>query len=131
MLDTTRNSLGQHSLSDVGADMTVYVDDPVGYPNCKLRWKTWSHMWSDEGDSAEELHLVADAIGMRRSWFQGNHYDIVPSKRLAAIKLGVVPVSQREGARIRIETRKRRTLQAALEASSLGVADTSVQSVKE
>lgn len=88
--------------------MTVYVDDPVEYPNCKLRWKTWSHMWSDVADDAQELHDIAQAIGMKPEWFQGNHYDVIPRRRLMAIKLGAVPVSQREGARIRIATKRAR-----------------------
>ena len=64
--------------------MTVYIDEIRQYP------KKWSHMWSDDLD---ELHAMADRIGLKRSWFQtGNirflHYDVVPSKRALALKHG-------------------------------------------
>lgn len=33
----------------------------------------WAHLL---GDTPEELHAFAQLIGLRRSWFQGDHYDI-------------------------------------------------------
>lgn len=50
-------------------------------------------MWAD---TEEELHEMADKIGLKREWFQPYpehsipHYDLVPSRRLRAIKLGAV-----------------------------------------
>jgi hypothetical protein len=56
----------------------------------------WCHMWCDQGDE-EKLHKIADKIGMKRIWFQDRpnfaHYDLVPSKRILAIKNGAVECS--------------------------------------
>jgi hypothetical protein len=45
-------------------------------------------------DTLEELHAMADAIGMKRAWFQNKpqlpHYDLVPARRAKAVKLGAV-----------------------------------------
>lgn len=65
--------------------MTVYVDEIREYP------KKWCHMWCD-GD-LDELHAMADRIGLKRSWFQTKntrflHYDPVPSKRALALRHG-------------------------------------------
>lgn len=34
---------------------------------------SWAHLLAD---SPEELHTFAQSIGLQRSWFQGDHYDI-------------------------------------------------------
>lgn len=48
-------------------------------------------MWSEDLDA---LHAMARRIGMKLAWFQNRpgfpHYDLVPSKRAAAIRLGAV-----------------------------------------
>lgn len=50
-------------------------------------------MWAD---TAEELHDMARKIGHRPNWFQPfpqhpiAHYDVVPSRRLLAIKYGAI-----------------------------------------
>ena len=63
-------------------------------------------------DTLEELHEMADKIGLKRSWFQGNsntpHYDIAASKRVLALENGAQFVSGREQARRRTEARKAR-----------------------
>jgi hypothetical protein len=50
-------------------------------------------------DTLEELHAMAGKIGMKRSWFQNHrllpHYDLVPSRRAVAIRLGAVEVTDR------------------------------------
>jgi hypothetical protein len=61
-------------------------------------------------DTQEELHEMADKIGLQRRWFQlpkkhngkpfppdsyaanAWHYDVVQTKRRAAIALGAVPI---------------------------------------
>lgn len=52
----------------------------------------WCHLWCLPGHEAA-LHEVARAIGMRTQWFQNKpyfpHYDLVPPRREAALKLGV------------------------------------------
>ena len=46
-------------------------------------------------DSFTELHAMADLLGLRRAWFQGDHYDLTPIKREVAIRLGALPVDMR------------------------------------
>lgn len=57
----------------------------------------WCHMWSDNID---DLHNMAIAIGMKKKWFQNDrrlpHYDLSPSRRRKAIKLGAKEVGIRE-----------------------------------
>ncbi|WP_236840347.1 DUF4031 domain-containing protein [Bosea sp. RAC05] len=52
-----------------------------------------SHMVAD---TDAELHRMADALGVSRRWFQGDHYDICQSNRERALKLGAVGVSYRQ-----------------------------------
>lgn len=82
--------------------MTVYVDVLMNH-GWKLRGHPTKncHMFTD-GD-IEELHEMAEAIGMKRSWFQDKrikHYDLRASRRQKAIKLGAVEVSRREAVKI-------------------------------
>jgi hypothetical protein len=69
--------------------MSVYVDDmKAGYGRMKM-----CHMIAD---TDEELHAMADKIGVARKWHQGDHYDICLSKRALAIKAGAVEIEWRE-----------------------------------
>jgi hypothetical protein len=48
-------------------------------------------------DTLEELHAMADRIGLRRAWFQPNshpHYDVSRSKRALTIQAGVIEVDR-------------------------------------
>ncbi len=94
--------------------MTVYVDDmllrqDVPYGNGVVRG-TWSHLIAD---TQPELHEFAARLGLKRSWFQDPlrmnkpplstslraqmwHYDVTKTKREEAIRLGAVPVTQKE-----------------------------------
>lgn len=73
--------------------MTVYVD------NARLQFRrmVMCHMVAD---SVDELHEMADAIGVNRRWFQGEasypHYDVCLSKRERAINLGAAAVPSKE-----------------------------------
>lgn len=49
-----------------------------------------------DSDSFDELHAIADKIGMRRIWFQGDHYDLTSSMRGRALREGAVEVSAKE-----------------------------------
>ncbi len=84
--------------------MTVYVDDPI-WPYGRMKM---CHM---AADSIEELHEMADKIGIRRRWFQNQpafpHYDICKSKRQLAIEKGAVEVSARFLAKRYSEEKKR------------------------
>lgn len=77
--------------------MSVYVDDfraPYGR-------MIMCHMVAD---TLEELHAMADKIGVSRRWFQNKprrpHYDISLSKREKAVKFGALEVTQYEGLKI-------------------------------
>lgn len=53
-----------------------------------------SHMIAD---TEAELHAMADKLGLKRSWYQGDHYDVAKAKRLEAIvKHGAVAVTLRQ-----------------------------------
>ncbi len=75
----------------------------------RWRGRRWAHLVSDT--SHEELHAFAARLGLRRIWFQGDHYDIPADLREEALKLGAVAVDSRELV-VRITAaglRKRRT----------------------
>lgn len=57
-------------------------------------------------DTLEELHEMAERIGLRRSWFQSfgtvPHYDLTPNRHARALELGAVFVPAKEQARKRL-----------------------------
>lgn len=74
--------------------MSVYVDSM----RAQYGRLVMCHMIAD---TLEELHAMADAIGVKRQWFQHKnkrlpHYDICMSKRALAVKLGAQEIDQRE-----------------------------------
>lgn len=84
--------------------MAVYVDRITDYQGAVGGYvgrvsQKWCHMTAD---SLEELHAMADKIGMKRAWFQKArllrfcHYDLVPSKRALAIRHGAVEITRAE-----------------------------------
>jgi hypothetical protein len=69
--------------------MTIYVDQ---FPEGWGRWTGGGHML---GSDLDELHRMASAIGLRRSWFQDKtfaHYDLTASKRRLAIAAGAIEI---------------------------------------
>jgi len=74
----------------------VYVDNIFEWPNKK---GNWCHMFAD---TRKELHLMAEALRVKRSWFHlGSslkipHYDLNEDQRLQAIELGSIPMSTKE-----------------------------------
>jgi hypothetical protein len=60
-------------------------------------------MFTDSLD-LEELHLMAEKIGMRREWFQNHadhpHYDLTASRRVKAIANGAEVVDMRKAVSI-------------------------------
>lgn len=84
--------------------MTVYVDDMHTSPMGSYGYMKMSHMMAD---TESELHEMADAIGLKRQWFQGDHYDVSKGFRAKAVQLGAVEVTMRQLARMRIARRKR------------------------
>lgn len=84
--------------------MSVYVDD-AELPFGRM---LMCHMTAD---TTEELHAMADRIGVARRWVQHpgtyrEHYDICKSKRALAVQAGAVEVSGRE---LWLKMRARRT----------------------
>lgn len=78
--------------------MSVYVDPIMSHGgSATFRWTESCHMYAD---SIEELHSMADAIGMRRAWFQDKprfpHYDLVAARRIKAVHLGAKEHTRQE-----------------------------------
>ena len=75
--------------------MSVYVDDM----RAKFGRMVMCHM---QADTLDELHEMADRIGVSHRWFQGPprhqypHYDIALSKRALAVQYGAREVTGRE-----------------------------------
>lgn len=71
--------------------MAVYVDD-ARHPLGRM---LMGHMLAD---TLDELHAMAQAIGMRRMWFQPlsfPHYDVSMQRRAHAVMLGALQVDRR------------------------------------
>jgi hypothetical protein len=76
----------------VDKSLMIYVDKA----KIKYRNMLMSHMIAD---SLEELHKMANLLGIRREHFQDkriSHYDICEVKRLQAIRLGAKEVSSKQ-----------------------------------
>lgn len=65
----------------------AYAKEPAGYVGRPRRAPLWCHMIADTED---ELHAMAARLGLLRDWYQGNHYDLTPTKRGLAIQFGAV-----------------------------------------
>jgi len=59
-------------------------------------------------DTEAELHAMAERVGLRREWYQGDHYDLHPATRTRALAAGAKEMSTREMARRVCAERKRR-----------------------
>lgn len=72
--------------------MSVFVDD-ARLPYGRM---LMCHMTAD---TIDELHAMADRIGIERKWFQDKsipHYDICQSKRKLAVELGAIEETSRQ-----------------------------------
>lgn len=79
--------------------MTVYVDNMMApFGRMKL-----SHMIAD---TEAELHAMAADIGVRRKWYQGDHYDVSLEKRALAIKAGAQEITWRACALMMMDRRR-------------------------
>lgn len=88
--------------------MSVYVDD-MRAPYGRM---IMCHMLAD---TDQELHAMADRIGVSRRWHQKagsahSHYDICLSKRAAAVRYGAIEIGRQEVAAL--IKQKREALQA-------------------
>ena len=79
--------------------MTVYVDN-MRAPYHRM---VMCHMVAD---TEEELHAMADKIGVARKWYQGDHYDVCLQMRALAVQNGAKEVTQMELGRIVIGRRR-------------------------
>ena len=70
--------------------MAILVDELREYPGVALPFTVWCHMATD--GSFEELHEFAARLGLRRAWFQRDHYDLPAHGRAAAVALGAEEV---------------------------------------
>jgi hypothetical protein len=72
--------------------MSVYVDQAIH----KFRHMLMCHMLAD---SPDELHEMADRLGIARKWYQRDastpHYDLPKDKRAEAIAAGALEVDRR------------------------------------
>ncbi|TXT23849.1 MAG: hypothetical protein FD131_5128 [Rhodocyclaceae bacterium] len=82
-----------------GPVVTVYVDNM----RSNYRQMVMCHML---GDSESELHTMADQIGVKRRWYQGDHYDICLAKRSLALKAGAIEITARQAAAMRRRRRE-------------------------
>lgn len=69
----------------------IYVDR---FPSSGWgRWNGGAHMLASDLDA---LHAMADRIGLKRAWFQGDktfaHYDLTASKRALAVREGAIEI---------------------------------------
>ena len=74
--------------------MAILVDELREYPDVALPFTTWCHMATD--GELDELHAFAARLGLRRRWFQRDHYDLPPLGRRAAVALGAEEVGTGE-----------------------------------
>ena len=72
------------------AGVAVLVDE-ARWP---WRGRRWAHLVSDS--SYDELHELAQSIGLRRIGFQGDHYDVDETDRDRALAAGAVATNSRE-----------------------------------
>lgn len=83
--------------------MTVYVDDM----KASFGRMVMCHMIADTDD---ELHAMADKIGVARKWHQkppksDSHYDIALSKRALAVAAGAVEITLRQAGTMNMRRR--------------------------
>lgn len=77
--------------------MACYVDTVRSYPGSGLRLTEFCHLLAD---TREELHAMADALGIPRRYFQDHpwrwHHDLPRPLRERAVELGAREVRMHE-----------------------------------
>lgn len=66
----------------------------IDEPRWQLHGRLWAHLVSDS--SLEELHAFAEAAGIPRRGFHGDHYDVPQEYYDEMVALGAVPTPSRE-----------------------------------
>lgn len=99
-------------VDDLASVTSVQYHGPLAAQAQRVGSRTghrWAHLSSTPDDAVfAELHAFADRIGMRRAWFQDDHYDLSPVKRAMAVKLGATEVTRMEMAMVLLYDRKGR-----------------------
>jgi hypothetical protein len=91
--------------------LSTYVDNlspaiHYGEAQAKRTGARNGHLWCHlMADSLEELHAFAARLGLKREWFQGDHYDLIPRRREHAVRLGALEVPARRLVEIRRKLR--------------------------
>lgn len=78
--------------------MSVYIDDMYRYSIGEFRGMRMSHMIADD---EAELHALAARIGMKREWYQGDHYDVPLTRRDLALDAGAQAITYRQAGAMR------------------------------
>ncbi|MCW2605075.1 MAG: hypothetical protein JWN61_3210 [Pseudonocardiales bacterium] len=77
--------------------MATYVDTVRHYPDAGLRYTDYCHLL---GDTVDELHALADALGLPRRIYQDHpwrwHYDLPAHLRARAVELGALSVEMHQ-----------------------------------
>lgn len=80
----------------------IYIDEfPLKWPKTdNWRYGEVTHLFTDS-DDIEELHRFAQSIGLKRSWVDKRHtelihYDLSPQKRMQALKFGAQLMSSKD-----------------------------------
>lgn len=84
--------------------MSVYVDEIQEYPDYMIKpeAKRYGNRWCLlTADSVSELLLMARKLKLSPNYIQRStsgivHFDLVPSKRKQAIKLGAIEITAKE-----------------------------------
>lgn len=91
--------------------MSAYVDHLFAVGD----WGRWTGGGHLQADTLDELHELADRIGLRREWFQSkpgrpenDHYDLTRASRDLALELGAIAEDRTAGARRRQAIRRAR-----------------------
>lgn len=79
----------------------IYVDRPQSFSHKR---KKYSHMLSDT--SLDELHSFASNIGVKRHWFDKDHYDLREFEYEKAIEAGALRVPTTELVKVRRKIRE-------------------------
>jgi hypothetical protein len=84
--------------------LSVYVDSAFAVGD----WGRWGGGGHLQADTLDELHELADRMGLRREWFQSkpgrpenDHYDLTRAGRELALEFGAVDEDRAAGARRR------------------------------
>ena len=79
------------------SDVACYVDSVRDYPDAGLRHTRFCHLLAD---TREELHAMADDLGIPRRFFQDHqwrwHHDLPEHLRARAVQLGAHEVTMHE-----------------------------------